>query len=317
MSVQNDPTLLGEHARARSGGGVLVPPEGVPLNFKVAGVGVRLGAQIVDILITGISAIAIVVLMISVLSWAALPFLGAVVSALFFFIRIPYYALTELAWNGQTLGKRTMKIKVVANDGGPLTTNALVTRNLMKEAEIFLPGTLLFALDAQNLLYSLIALGWIIAVISVPLLNSRRRRMGDYVAGTYVIHLPEPILLPDLARETPESTQIADIKFRFLSHHLDHYGAYELQTLEGLLRTEQGASFTEHRNRAETVRAVVEKIRNKIEYADPVPDEKARDFLMAFYNSQRAHLEQRQLFGDRRADKFHDQPQQKGSEKSP
>ncbi|MEM6311291.1 MAG: RDD family protein [Pseudomonadota bacterium] len=316
MSVLADPIAADNSARAISGGGVLVPPEGVALHFRVAGVGVRLGAQIVDILITGIAATAIVVLLISVLSWAALPLLGAVVSALFFFIRIPYYVLTELAWNGQTLGKRTMNIKVVANDGGPLTTNALVTRNLMKEAEIFLPGTLLFALNAQYPLYSLIGLGWIIAVIGVPFLNARRRRMGDFVAGTYVIHLPEPVLLPDLAREAPAPTQ-QEARFRFLSHHLDHYGAYELQTLESMLRKGPGVSETEHRNRAETVKAVVENIRRKIDYADPVPPQDARDFLMAFYNAQRAHLEQRQLFGDRRADKFHDRPEPEDPKKSP
>ena len=37
---------------------ILMPPEGVPLRFPVAGVGVRIGAQIADILITGFAALA-------------------------------------------------------------------------------------------------------------------------------------------------------------------------------------------------------------------------------------------------------------------
>lgn len=299
MSVAADPPI-----KPVNGGGILVPPEGVPLQFKVAGLGVRMAAQIADILITGIAVVAIIVLFISAFSFSAIPYLGALISALFFFIRIPYYVLTELAWNGQTLGKRLMKIKAVSNDGGPLTTNALVTRNLMKEAEIFLPGTLLFALNAELPVYSFMALTWIIGVVAVPMLNKRRRRLGDMVAGTYVIHLPEPVLLPDLAKDAPKATREQDT-FRFLSHHLDHYGAYELQTLEGMLRTGPSTSPAEHTNRSETIKAVVQNIRKKIDYADAVPPEKSREFLMAFYNAQRAHLEQRQLFGDRRADKFH------------
>jgi uncharacterized RDD family membrane protein YckC len=81
----------------------LLPPEGVPLRLDVAGLGARLAAQITDILITGIGALAVVLLLISI--GASNPqTLGAVASMLFFVIRIPYYVMTELAWNGQTLG---------------------------------------------------------------------------------------------------------------------------------------------------------------------------------------------------------------------
>ena len=42
---------------------VLLPPEGVPLRLDVAGIGARFGAQITDILLTGIGAVAVVVLL--------------------------------------------------------------------------------------------------------------------------------------------------------------------------------------------------------------------------------------------------------------
>ena len=52
---------------------------------------------------------------------------------------------------------------------------------------------------------------------------------------------------------------------------------------------------------------MVENIRRRIDYADRVePDQRVR-FLQAFYNAQRAYLEQRQLFGDRRSDKHFDE----------
>lgn len=284
---------------------ILIPPEGVPLHFPVAGFGVRVGAQIADILITGLAAIAIVIILGT--TGAVQPWwLFGVGMALFFFIRIPYYVLTELAWNGQTLGKKLMKIKVVAHDGGPLTTHALVLRNLMKEAEVFLPATLVLTLDAEQLVPSLIAFAWTVATILVMVLNKRRRRLGDMMAGTYVIHLPEPRLLKDLSATPASRTEGAE-GFSFLTHHLEHYGAFELQTLEKVLRAEESAPAnpSDKERRDTTNSAIVERIRAKIDYAEAVPPEAHLIFLRAFYNAQREYLEQKQIFGETRADKFH------------
>lgn len=285
---------------------VLLPPEGVPLHLAVAGMGARFGAQITDILITVIGATALVILL-AVMDLTSPQTLWAISALLFFIIRIPYYVLTELAWNGQTIGKRMMKIKVVSRDGLSLSAHALVVRNLMKEAEIFLPGTLLLTLDAASPVASLIALSWIVGTLAVPLANKRRQRLGDMIAGTYVIEFPTPILLKDLAQSVPKPVKD---KFVFLSHQLNHYGRLELQTLEDLLRAQENrpSMQTDTRNQA-TLDSVIEKIRNKIGFAEKVVPADRVAFLRAFYNAQRAHLEQRQLFGERRQDKFHaDQP---------
>ncbi|MEL6689055.1 MAG: RDD family protein, partial [Pseudomonadota bacterium] len=50
---------------------------------------------------------------------------------------------------------------------------------------------------------------------------------------------------------------------------------------------------------------IVENNRRKIGYADAIKPHEAVDFLRAFYNAQRAHLEQRQIFGERRQDKHY------------
>lgn len=282
----------------------LLTPEGVPVHFRVAGVGVRMGAQIVDILVTGIAAAALVIF-IATAGLAGPETLMAVASVTFFAIRIPYYIASELAWNGQTLGKRFLKIKVLSNDGGPLSTHALVLRNLMKEAEVFLPGTLVLTLDGERVVPSLLALAWITGTLAVPLLNKRRRRLGDFMAGTYVIHLPEPVLLKDLTEHSAEMAQ-GNKEFVFLSHHLDHYGAFELQTLEAVLRSSGGADARAPTGqKAANLALITDKIRTKIQYAQAIPPSQELRFLHAFYNAQRGHLEQKQLFGERRADKFH------------
>lgn len=286
---------------------VLLPPEGVPLRLEVAGIGARFAAQITDILLTVIAAAALVILLV-VMDLTSPQTLFAIVVMLFFIIRIPYYVLTELAWNGQTIGKRMMKIKVVSRDGLSLSAHALVVRNLMKEAEIFLPATLLATLDAASAGSSLIALGWIGGTLMVPLTNPRRQRLGDMIAGSYVIDLPTPVLLKDLAQTVPKPMQE---RYNFLSHQLDHYGALELQTLEDLLRRQDNRPSGANTQQLATLDSVIGKIRRKIGYAEPVAPADRVAFLRAFYNAQRAHLEQKQLFGERRQDKFHaDQPPQ-------
>lgn len=282
----------------------LLPPEGVPLYFRVAGVGVRTAAQLTDILITG--AVAVALFLLSVAFDLVTPFTATAIGAmLFFVIRIPYYAASELVWNGQTLGKRLMKIKVVSADGQALTTQSLVVRNLMKEAEIFLPGTMVLTLTTDALVPSLISLTWILGVLAVPLFNKRRQRLGDIIAGTYVIHLPKPVLLPDMS-ETNRPLTATQSSYQFLSHQLEHYGAFELQTLEGVLRSANRAKGpAAYKQQKETLAAVFAQVRRKIDYADPVPDADHQAFLEAFYKAQRAFLEQRQLFGDKRKDKHH------------
>ncbi|WP_299478419.1 RDD family protein [uncultured Roseibium sp.] len=282
-----------------------MPPEGVPLTMQIAGVGVRLGAQITDIVITTIALVAIMILL-SALNITGPQTIVAIGALLFFLIRVPYYILAELVWNGQTLGKRILKIKVVSHDGGPLTTHALVLRNMMKEAEVFLPGTLVLMLDASSPFASLAAFAWILVCLLVPIFDRYRRRLGDMMAGTHVIHMPVPVLLKDLASE-PRTISQDKKGFVFLSHQLDHYGAFELQTLEGLLRAQSTRPTGSDAERNKTIEAIVEKIRKKIGYANPVPQADRLRFLQAFYKAQREHLEQRQLFGDRRANKHYAQ----------
>ena len=160
----------------------LVPPEGVPIDLPVAGLGVRLAAQTIDIVVTTIAAIALLIAVLF-LQLANILQIQAIAALIFFIIRIPYYVFSELMWNGRTFGKRLMKIKVVAHDGGPLTTHALVLRNLMKEAEIFLPVTLVLTLSEAEGWVGWLTFGWIAMSIAIPVLDPYRRRLGDMMAG--------------------------------------------------------------------------------------------------------------------------------------
>ena len=65
-----------------------LPPEGVPLKFEVASLGARLGAQVVDLLATGVFALAVVVLLAAT-DAVAPPVVELIGWLLFLFVRAP------------------------------------------------------------------------------------------------------------------------------------------------------------------------------------------------------------------------------------
>ena len=277
----------------------ITPPEGVPIRFEVAGLGTRLGAQLLDIAITFIAVIALVILLAQVIEigW----WLIGLASLAFFLIRIPYYTITELIWNGATLGKRMLGLQVISAEGRTLSVYAVVARNLTKEAEVFLPLMFLIVNFEQDTVSAVVSgLVTIIALI-VPLTNRKRQRIGDILAGTVVIRKPQAVLLPDAATTSMETEAQS---FSFQTHQLDHYGAFELQTLELILRKIERPG-TKSESLVREITSIVEAIRLKIGYAEAIKPEDHARFLSDFYRAQRRHLEARQLFGDRRDDKYH------------
>lgn len=284
-----------------------LPPEAVPLHFEVGTLGARFAAQIIDIALTGIGVFALVLLLylIDIVPDSAIVLVG---SLLFFTIRVPYYTAAELVWNGQTLGKRITRLRVISADGRGLSTHSVVVRNLMKEAEVFMPATYLLAGEQLDAWTNAVTMIWIGILVAVPLFNRKRQRLGDIIAGTYVIHQPDAVLMPDLA--LPATGGRRGERFSFLPHQLDHYGRYELQTLEEVLHVNKHRLTPEEYTRhSENLYAIVRNICRKIAYEETVEHRDAEAFLNAFYVAQRRYLEQRKLFGDAREDKFHkDEP---------
>lgn len=281
----------------------LLPPEGAPIRFEVAGLGARFGAQLLDLMLTGVALLAFAILVFFVLDLDLGPAGGAIFALLFFAIRTPYYIFSELLMNGRTVGKKISGLRVVSKDGRGLDTHQIVARNLMKEFEVFLPGIYLLSGAQLTWWEGLILALWIGGLILFPLFNRHRQRLGDVIANTYVVVQPMPALLPDLA----VSTGVAQAAGRFIfqARHLDHYGAFELQVLERVLQAGEARDAESARQRRENLVAIAERIRRKIAYEEQVAAEEVEDFLRAFYAAQRAYLEQRRLFGDAREDKFH------------
>jgi uncharacterized RDD family membrane protein YckC len=269
----------------------IVTPEGIPLRIELARAGDRAGAFLLDFLLQTVVTVAIVLL-----AGAAADFEGgwglALAFLVVFFVRSFYFIWFEIRWQGRTPGKRAVGARVMDAAGGPLRSEAVVVRNLMRELELWVPVTFLFAPhlvwpDAPGwarLLFSV----WAFVFLLMPLFNRSRLRVGDMVAGTMVVVAPRAVLLPDLGEGAPEEAACA-----FTDEQLSVYGIYELQVLEDLLRRRDPG-------RHEALRAVEAQIRRKIGFDGEV---KTDWFLRDFYQALRARLERKMLLGKRKKDK--------------
>jgi uncharacterized RDD family membrane protein YckC len=208
--------------------------------------------------------------------------LGAFILRTFWFIGF------ELGSRAATPGKRMMGIRVVARDGGRLTADAVVARNLIRELELFLPLMMLGVGAAEDMVsgWTLLAgVIWSLTLSLFLLFNRDRMRMGDLIASTWVVMAERAKLDSDIAAEAEAGA------IRFTDAELAVYGIYELQELERVLRARDPRAMREV---ADTIRAKIGR---------PVAEEDDA-FLLSYYRQLKARLERGLLFGKRREDKY-------------
>jgi uncharacterized RDD family membrane protein YckC len=147
--------------------------EKVPITYRVAGLGARFLAWLVDALLVFLLIIAGGVFA-SVLN-AGRPGLGDAVAILWSFaVSWGYFLSFEWLWRGQTPGKRLLGVRVVQLDGTAVSFYQSAARNLLRVADALpLPHPVAVG-----------ALGFVVAAC-----NRESRRLGDLAAGTLVVHV--------------------------------------------------------------------------------------------------------------------------------
>jgi uncharacterized RDD family membrane protein YckC len=140
----------------------VVTPEGVALRLPAAGPVPRALAWVIDLAIRG-------ALMLS--ASAVLGLLGrggmGLFAVLLFVVVWFYPVVCEAAW-GQTLGKRVLRLRVVAANGAPIGWLASFVRNLLRVVDM-------------------LPFGYACGLVA-SLADPWGRRLGDMVAGTLVVH---------------------------------------------------------------------------------------------------------------------------------
>jgi uncharacterized RDD family membrane protein YckC len=145
---------------------IIETPEGVELKLTCAGIYVRGLAWLIDALIH-----TIILIVLSLI----LPRFGnfgmGLFAIIFFLLNWLYPVLFEIYYNGQTPGKKIMKIQVLLMDGTQVTWGASLLRNLLRTVDI-LPFSYAFG-------------------VLTMLMSHDFRRLGDLAANTIVIYKRE------------------------------------------------------------------------------------------------------------------------------
>ena len=159
---------------------VIDTPENVAFGYQIAGIGSRFLAALIDTTLIAILLIVVNLLLAVLLdagwmiellqSWAV-----AVLSLLNFAIFGGFYIFFELAWNGQTPGKRKIGLRVVCQNGTPVSLTESLIRNLVRLVD-FLP----FAYG--------------IGVVTM-FIDGKSRRLGDLAGSTLVVYDQGEVML--------------------------------------------------------------------------------------------------------------------------
>ncbi len=219
-------------------------PENVTFGYEVAGIGSRFIGALIDNLILGIALFLLNLLLLQLLGWLggaegattlagaaiagewASGFVTALYILLNFLLLWGYYIVFELIWNGQTIGKRIAKTRVVRLNGNPAGVLEIVVRNLLRMVD-FLP----------------VAYG---VGLAVMFFNRHARRLGDFAAGTLVIKEGSMVGLESVAplvathrQDVPSDSAVAAWRQRFPG--LRRLTAADYELIQDLLaRHDQG-----------------------------------------------------------------------------
>jgi uncharacterized RDD family membrane protein YckC len=162
----------------------LVTGEAVQLEMRLAKLASRGLALAVDLLVQ----MALLVAGVLVLSGTALfvdDALATAIGLVFYVLVILGYPVAfETFTRGRSLGKMAMGLRVVREDGGPVRFRHAFVRGLLGVVEIWLTfGT--------------------VALIA-SLASAKGRRIGDYLAGTVVVHERVPVRAAPVAAMPPQ-----------------------------------------------------------------------------------------------------------------
>ncbi|MFC7547952.1 RDD family protein [Plantactinospora sp. GCM10030261] len=159
-----------------------VTGEAVSLDLPVAQLGSRMLARVLDLVVQVVLFVAlasVVPIVLGALSTTGLIVLddevyGGVMILVVAVVVVGYPVTMEALAGGRTVGKLAVGLRVVRDDGGPIRFRQAATRGLVSAA-VEWPGLVLPPLT------------WLVSLWTMAV-NRQAKRLGDFAAGTLVIH---------------------------------------------------------------------------------------------------------------------------------
>ena len=149
----------------------LETPEHVRLDYELADVGSRLAALLIDMAII-IGSLILLGMAYALLRDGAMSLVDSLAASVlvigFFALQWGYFLLFELLRDGQTPGKKVLRLRVLHSSGQPVSVRGSVIRNVLR------------IVDFQPAVTGVLGGG-------VMMLTGRSQRLGDLAADTIVV----------------------------------------------------------------------------------------------------------------------------------
>jgi uncharacterized RDD family membrane protein YckC len=213
--------------RAADASPVVLTPEHVPIELVPAGLASRFVAHLADFAIITATSFAVQMLLRRVVPFGLG---GAIAATTVFVLTWGYHVFFEVFRNGQSPGKRLMRLRVVDARGLPIAPPQAFVRNIVR------------VIDFMPFGYGLGAL--------VALFDGHRRRLGDIAAGTFVIKEAKPL---DYTRQLAQGRRFNSLRTPGAMRFIRRIG---LEEREFLLTACVRAPFMEQKTRFDLMEAV-------------------------------------------------------------
>lgn len=184
-----------------------------------------------------------------------------------------YSLLTELLFNGQTLGKKIMTIRVISLEGGEPTLGQYILRWITRFFEWpFFFGYIAFS--AFDLIAYIFVTGMFgIAVVIIISVSVKNQRLGDMIAGTVVVNTKSTLTLADTV-----FMQIDKTDYKVMFPQVMRLSDRDINTIKGVLtQAKKGNNY-------DMCHRVALKIKEVLQIQSDLNVDKFLEKLLADYN---------------------------------
>lgn len=225
----------------------LETPEQLEINYNIARLGSRFIAALWDSFFIASLEILLIFgsyLIVDAVDGFASELGNWIVGVMIFMIFVilwGYYVIFELMWNGQSPGKRLVGIRTVRQNGAPIGLSESAIRNIVRIID-FMP------------------MGYGFGVLTM-FVDMQSRRLGDFAAGTLVVHDKVPVSLETLGKQVTTDT-------RLLEPALPNLSRLEETEVEAIRRFLQRRDTLQ--NDIQLSAQLAQRVRAKLEMDTPV-----------------------------------------------
>ena len=241
----------------------------IDIEFEIAEFHKRLLAYLIDLVILILYMLGMLYIMVGSLQieedYIGMLILVVMVPLLF------YSLLTELWMNGQTIGKKILRIRVISLDGGEANLAQYLTRWFLRFYEW---GFIMFFFfyGSLSLGFMILFIGGVASVIIISV-NAKNQRLGDMAAGTVVVNTRSALTLADTV-----FMQIDTSSYKVMFPQVMRLSDRDINTIKGVL-TQAGK-----RNNYDMCNRVAMKIKEVLQINSDMHVDQFLEKMLADYN---------------------------------